>query len=210
MSAIKCQRLTKEGKNNGPSVTMRVNKSGNNAAVKAPMAMTNASPPAGAASTTAVSTNVTASVNGAAPAKSAAASTPPPAVVNEKAPQKAAVNAIVARIKDAANTATTLTDLQAFNKLIGEYDVAIKAVKGDATPTPTIGNVSNIPAAVKASAASIEAAAAKSMAGGRRKTHRKKHGKTCGKRSKTHKKHGKRSTKHHKKHGKHSKRSRKH
>jgi hypothetical protein len=149
----------------------------------------------------AASAPAAASSNGSASVAGVGAASAPPSVVNEKAPQKAAVNAIVARIKAAANTATTPTDLQAFNNLIGEYDVAIKAVKGDATPTPTIGSVSNIPAAVKASAAAIEAAAVKSMAGGRRKTHRKKHGKTRGKRSKTHKKHGK----HHKKHGKRSK-----
>jgi hypothetical protein len=153
-----------------------------------------------AASTTGSAANATAL------SASTAASAPP--AVNAKAKEKAAVNAIVARIKTAATTTKTKSELLEFNNLIGEYNVAIKAVKGDARQMPTIGDsVSDIAEAVKASAATIEAAATANIAGGRRKTHHKKHGK----RSKTHKKHGKHHKKHSmKRHKKHSKHSRKH
>jgi hypothetical protein len=201
MAKVRCRPLNNAGAEGKP-VNFTVSSNGNavaKPAVAAPITTTSASAPASApmpASTTGSAANATAL------SASAAASAPP--AVNAKAKGKAAVNAIVARIKTAAKTATTQTDLLAFNKLIGEYDNALKAVKGDAKPTPIIGSgVYDIPTAVQASAAAIEAAATKNMAGGRRKTHRKKHSMRSKRHCKTHKKHGgKRSTKHHKKHGK--------
>ena len=207
MAKVRCRPLNNAGAE-GKSVNFTVSSNGN--AVAAPITTTSASAPAPASAPMPASTTGSAA-NATALSASAAASAPP--AVNAKATEKAAVNAIVARIKTAATTTKTKSELLGFNNLIGEYNLAIKAVKGDAKPTPIIGSeVSNIPAAVQASAAAIEAAATKNMAGGRRKTHRKKHSMRSKRHCKTHKKHGgKRSTKHHKKHGKtHGKRSKTH
>ena len=158
-----------------------------------------------------VSTNANASA--AAPVASV------PAAPNAKAALKAEVDPIIAAI-DAAVATVTKANLDAFNALLTRYRTAV----------PTATGVDNIPAStdegalaglVQAAVAAVKAFAPKA-GGGRRKTHRKKHGKRSMRHSKrhckTHKKHGgKRSTKHHKKHGKtrgkrskHNKRSRKH
>ena len=159
------------------------------------------------------------SSNGNASAAPAAASA---AKENAKAKvaSKAEVDPIITAIDAAVNATVTKANLDAFNALLTRYRTAV----------PTATGVDNIPAStdeealaglVQAAVAAVKAFAPKA-GGGRRKTHRKKHGKRSMRHSKrhckTHKKHGgKRSTKHHKKHGKtrgkrskHNKHSRKH
>lgn len=140
--------------------------------------------------------------------RSANSAAAPMVATNATAPAKAATKAEVDPIIGAIDTAaTTVTkeNLADFNKLLERYRAAVPGAKGvvdisaDIAPETLATAVGTVVEAVKASAPKA--------GGGRRKTHRKKHGK----RSKTHKKHGKHHKKHSMKHHKkHSKRSRKH
>lgn len=129
---------------------------------------------------------------------------------NAKAAKKAEVDAIIRDIDAAVTASVTKANLEAFNALLTRYKTAVPdaaevtVISTEIGDGELLGAVQNAVKAVKASAVS--------MAGGRRKTHRKKHGMRSKRHCKTHKKHGgKRSTKHHKKHGKtHGKRSKTH
>ena len=144
--------------------------------------------------------------------RSANSAAAPMVATNATAPAKAATKAEVDPIIgaiDAAATTVTKENLAEFNALLERYlgimpgAAGVKAISTDIAPEALDTAVKTVVAAVKASAPKA--------GGGRRKTHRKKHGMRSKRHSKTHKKHGKRSTKHHKKHGKRSmKRSRKH
>jgi hypothetical protein len=128
-----------------------------------------------------------------------------PNAASAQAVQKAKVNDIVTRIVDSAKTATT-ENIEAFNILLTEYNterakIDPKAEK-DIPPIDKSLTGEAIKPAMDAAVTAVQASAPKA-GGGRRKTHRKKHGMRSKRHCKTHKKHGgKRSTKHHKKHGK--------
>ena len=147
------------------------------------------------------------------PRSANSAASEPPAVVNEQAVQKAKVNDIVTRIVDSAKTATA-DNIEAFNILLTEYNTERAKIdpKAEKVIPPIDKSLTGeaIKPAMDAAVTAVQASAPKA-GGGRRKTHRKKHGKRSKRHCKTHKKHGgKRSTKHHKKHGKHGKRSKTH
>lgn len=145
------------------------------------------------------------SANSAAPMVATNATAP------VKAATKAEVDPIIQAIEAAVSATVTKDNLADFNKLLKGYRDAVPGAEGvvdisaDITPDTLATAVGTVVAAVKASAPKA--------GGGRRKTHRKKHGMRSKRHCKTHKKHGgKRSTKHHKKHGKkhHGKRSKTH
>lgn len=202
MAKVECQPLTNNGKPKGKPVRFNVKSNGN--AVANGNAASNGN---AAASALAPSAALVTSAAAMPVASAPAAPAPAPvvkAVVAKPILNKDAVNEVVGQIVAAAEIGVTKGTLNAFNTLIGTYkNAAIGAPQVDVIAEST----KDIAGAARKVAASAQAfAKSPLMKGGRRKTHRKKHGK----RSKTHKKHGKHHKKHSKTHKKHGKRSRKH
>jgi hypothetical protein len=136
--------------------------------------------------------------------------TPPPAKLPAKEAAKEAALIANTAMKPHVTTIDSATSYENISNAVKEFNRAITIYNtstGSSLPLVnekvSATNLGDVRKAVKKVVSAISTVAT-SMGGGRRKTHRKKHGKTRGKRSKTHKKHrktcGKRSMKRSRKH----------